>query len=178
MTRFCKQTLFVLGLTVIGMFGAGSAARAGWGLSDLDPFNGQGGVNQSLKEFDQARLNAMAPGYRAGRDFSKVFIKNNTKEEISVAALAIPFEVNATDLGPSDSPFQVLAWYNLKPGERVHIANTNNTYVYFYAQSRTGTWGGKATYRDVRDGAKTRRLGFQQQAIIDMPEEWTMNFNP
>jgi hypothetical protein len=184
-----KQTVFALGLAATGLLAAGSAARADWDVSNLDPFKGGSDANKfvnkvdkSATDFDRERLKQMSRDPRPGRDYTEIYLKNSTNQTISVAVDVRPFEVipgNVTVMSdPDDSGWRVQAWYNLAPGERVHVANTANGIVYFYAEGKGLKWDGKAVCKDVRDGAKVRRLGFFEETFIGMPEEWTMTFNP
>jgi len=184
-----KQLLFALGLAVIGLQAAGPAARADRDVSTLDPFKGGGDVNPLVNKADRAavdcdreRLKAMSRDPRPGRDYTEIYIKNNTTQTVSVAVDVLPFQCvpgNGTVISdPDDAGWRVQAWYNLAPGERAHVANTANGIVYFYAEGKGLKWDGKAVCKDVRDGAKARRLGFFQETFIGMPEEWTMTFNP
>ncbi len=147
-------------------------------LSDLDPTNPNGGLRRELRKLDKDRLDAMSRTPRAGRDYTKIYLKNNSRERISVALRVIPFEYSD---GTSElkefipgSPWRTLAWYNLSPGERTHVTNTSNTILYTYAKASSGkVWRGS---HRVNLGRET--LEFAERRVgIDVPEEWTFAFS-
>ena len=169
---------------VLVCLAATNSAKAQWRIHDLNPLNPCAGANKALREFDKKRLNKMAPGFRAGRDYTKVYIRNKSKTPIWVAIIDIPFvihqgnETTIDDPSPDNSPFRVHAWYKLDPNERQHVSNTSNRNVYFYAQNNMGRfWQGKVTHA-VPDGDKTRYVGFVKESFDKTPEEHTINFNP
>ncbi len=159
----------------------GGTARAGWGIKDLNPLNPDAGVNKALREFDKERLNTMSPGFRPGRNFTKVYIKNNSPNPIWVAVIDIPFDVHLGNesriTDPNEELWHVHAWYKLEPGERKHVTNTDNRNVYFYAQNNRGQFWRGETRHYVRDGGKIRMVGFLKESFQGVPEEYTMNFN-
>ena len=176
-----KYLLAAVIMSVITL-GAPALAHAQWRVQDLNPFNPGSESSKSLREFDKARLNAMAPGFRAGRDYTKVYVKNETKDTIWVAIIDIPFVVvqgNATIIDdPQTSPWHVHAWYQLAPNERKHVSNTSNRNVYVYAQNNRGiTWTGK-TRHEVPDNGKRRLVDFRQESFTDTPEEYAISFKP
>ena len=178
MSAIRPRTLCALALTAV--VAAASAVRAGgFDPSDLDPFKRGSDANNALNNLDQQRLNAMSPDPRPGRDYTKVFIKNNTQQTISVAVDLMPFTPpNVTVISdPGDNGFRLQAWYNLAPGATAYVGDTSNTFIYFYGQGPNMQWAGKTIYKNVRDGAKTRQIGMFQEAIIGMPPEYTMEFN-
>jgi hypothetical protein len=150
-------------------------------LSDLDPTNPNGGLRKELRNLDDARLDLMSRDPRAGRDYTKVYVKNETREPIAVALRAIPLRVSRGESELKEfvhgSPWQNLLWYNLGPGQRLHVVNTNNTILYTYAKSQSGKeWAG-SHHVDMGKSHNPRYLGFREQRIgIDVPEEWTFPF--
>lgn len=151
-------------------------------ISDLDPTNLDGGIRKELRNLDKARLDAMSRSPRAGRDYTKIYLKNETNEPISVAIRVILFEVRDGNLtyidDPSASPWTTKKWYKLNPGERAHVADTNNTIVYTYAKSDSGKeWAGSHRV-NVGTSSKPNYLEFTQRYVgIDVPEEWTFSFS-
>ena len=150
-------------------------------LSDIDPTNPNGGLRKELRNLDKARLDARSRTPRAGRDYTKVYLKNDSNETISVAMRVIPFEVadgtsTLAEFIPG-SPWRTLAWYKLSPGKRIDVVKTNNTILYTYAKSEAGTeW--KGSHR-VNLGKQDRPnyVQFNEKRIgIDVPEEWTFAF--
>ena len=135
--------------------------------SDLDPFNRNGSVNKTARQFDQERLREMSRSPRPGRDYTKVYLKNEAGRTIWVATLHQPYQFpsNASELkyyDPSADGWSQQAWYRLAPGQRVHVAYTNNINFYTYAKdNKGGTWSGRNIYRIVGG----RSLGFSKKLI-------------
>jgi hypothetical protein len=177
-----RNRLILLATLAIAFLGTGRA-RAQFELpefdiSDLDPTNPNGGLRKELRDLDKARLDAMSRTPRAGRDYTKLYMKNDTRERISAALRVIPFEYSdgtTSDLKEytGGSPWSTLSWYELNPGQKIHVANTNNIIVYTYAKSSSGkVWSGS---HGVRVGNNV--LQFSQRYIgIGVPEDWTINF--
>lgn len=123
----------------------------------------------------------MSRGPRAGRDYTKVYLRNDTSEKISVAMRVIPFEVADGNSEVQEfvegSPWRTLKWFNLSPGERSHVANTNNTFVYTYAKSPSGKeWVGSHR-RNIGSPSRPEYVRFSERRVsIDVPEEWTFSF--
>jgi hypothetical protein len=150
--------------------------------SDLDPFNRNGTVRKAGGDFDNGRLDQMSRTPRAGRDYTKIYLKNNTSKTIWAAVRFTPFtwsDGTTSELKSLDtqgSAWSTKAWYKLSPGQSVHVGNTNNAYVYTYAEGGGSNWSGKH-YVDVRDGERTRRLGFSTRMIgVGPPESQTFSF--
>ncbi len=180
MTSSGGKYLFAGVIACVACLAVPGPAAAQWGVKDLDPFNKNAGVNKSLREFDKERLNKMAGGSRAGRDYTKNYVKNESSSPIWVAGIDIPFDVakgnesKITD--PTESPFHVHAWYKLDPDETKHVSNTSNRNVYVYAQNNKGSvWEGK-TKHIVKDDGKDRVVGFNKHTFEKMPEEFTIRF--
>jgi hypothetical protein len=117
---------------------------------------------------------------RAGRDYTKLYFKNTSSQPIFVAVRFKPFYVagNTSELKSLDAQgdgWETKAWFQLAPGETKHVGNTNNLYVYYYAEGGGRDWKGDLMV-NVRDGSRTRRLGFRTTMIgIDTPEGHTVN---
>jgi hypothetical protein len=178
--RFIFTHLLPLFAITLGI-GAGSAhAQLIKDLSDLDPFNKNSGIRQGGRDLDNARLDQMSRTPRAGRDYTKLYFKNNTDRRIYLAVRFLPFawsDGTTSELSLRGSSWETRAWYNLAPGQKVHVGNTKNVYVYYYAQGDGLEWAGKHNVR-VRDGNRTRLLGFRTDTIgIGTPETWTFNLN-
>ncbi|MDX1708685.1 MAG: DUF3568 family protein [Desulfobacterales bacterium] len=70
--------------------------------------------------------------------FSKVFVKNNCKQHIYVA-------VRFLTAKNEPEHWKTRGWFALAAGQKKHIANTHNRYIYFYAETRLRDqmyWGG------------------------------------
>jgi hypothetical protein len=128
----------------------------------------------------------MSRSPRAGRDYTKIYLKNETNELISVAIHVIEFEVRDGNLtyidDPSASPWTTKKWYKLKPGERAHVVDTNNGIAYTYAKSDSGKeWSGSHRV-NVGTSSNPNYLEFKQRYVgppvkVDVPEEWTYSFS-
>ena len=156
------------------LFGKGSPLRN----TPFDPRT----IDQTARDVDQARLRQMSAAPRPGRDYTKLYVKNDSPGRVSVALRVDQYawsstptsELKSVNSGNS-SPFTTLAWYNLAPGERAHVANTNNMNDYFYATGNGRTWAGD--YRQqVVDGGRTKVVGFRHMLInAGLTGEHTIN---
>jgi hypothetical protein len=151
--------------------------------SDFDPFNRNSGINQVGRDIDKARLDQMSRTPRAGRDYTRLFIKNGTNARVSVAVRLMPFQwsdgrTSTLQFYEPGSQWSTQAWYILAPGESVYVGNTNNLYYYIYAESNDRrVWNGQH-YLNVSDGGSVRNLGFRQEILgIGTPETWTLTLN-
>jgi len=152
------------------------------GLKDLDPTNKNSKLRQTGRDIDRERLKVMSNAPRPGRDYTKVYVRNNTREKLWVAIRYVPFEWNAGNESTlavyepdTDGPFDTFAWFELAPGERAHLANTANLNFYFYAenQGRSRVWAG--THNRPVDG---RSIGFKINLLMaPQREEHTINLN-
>jgi len=151
----------------------------GWGLEDLDPFNKNSGVRQMGRDFDRERLKMMSNSPRPGRDYTKVYARNGTRETIWVAVRYEPYEWSSgesklAEYAPDkDGPFDTHAWFKLAPGQRAHLANTANIHFYIYAESqgRSRMWSGSH-----RRPVGNRTIGFAEKLIVaPQYEEYTIN---
>ena len=95
---------------------------------------------------DKATADAILAQIRqalAGKDsaedlFSKVFVKNNCKQRIYVA-------VRFLTAKNEPEHWATRGWFALNAGQKKHIADTRNRFVYFYAETRLKDqmyWGG------------------------------------
>lgn len=184
----------IVAISLMALELAHAAAHAQLGLPDLDPFNGQGAlnnglanldptnpngtVNQALQNLDQARLNQMSPSPRAGRDFTRLHIKNSTNRVLHAAVRFIPYsDPNNSQLSGmvGSGGFQTRAWFTLQPGQDVYIGNTANDIFYTYAQDDFGgQWAGN-DFQWVRDGNRNRSIGFRQHYYLRVGD-YTMEF--
>lgn len=162
-----RKAILIAALTAAALFTAAGTASAQLikKPEDLNPFKSDSGLNQGLRDLDKGRLDMMSRDPRPGRDYTKIYIKNETPGVISVAVHYLPFQNAGDTSGLKDysggSGFVTKAWFNLKPGEQIHVANTANRNVYAYAEDRGGVWGGDEKTRvNVRDGGNTRSLNF------------------
>lgn len=99
---------------------------------------------------------------------SKVFVKNNCRHPIYVA---IRF------LTGKDEPehWQTRGWFSLASGEKKHIADTHNRYIYFYAETRRQNqifWGG-----DNFHWFEGRQFGFFKADFGTEPQDFTQSFS-
>ncbi len=100
--------------------------------------------------------------------FSKVFVKNNCRRPIYVA---IRF------LAGKDEPehWQTRGWFSLDAGQKKHIADTHNRYIYFYAETRRQDkmyWGGENFH-----WFEGKRFGFFKADFGNDPEDFTQSFS-
>jgi uncharacterized membrane protein len=110
----------------------------------------------------------MEGGQASGNGFSKVFVRNNCSSPIYVA---VRF------LGGSEEPeyWQTRGWFVLKAGQKKHIADTRNRYVYFYAETRLKDelfWGGENYH-----WFEGRRFGFFRADFGSFTKNLTQSFN-
>ncbi len=100
--------------------------------------------------------------------FSKVFVKNNCRRPIYVA---IRF------LAGKDEPehWQTRGWFSLDAGQKKHIADTHNRYIYFYAETRRQdkmNWGGENFH-----WFEGKRFGFFKADFGNDSEAFTQSFS-
>lgn len=146
-----------------------------------NPFRNDSGVRQAGREIDRARLDATAPGFRAGRDYTRLHLHNATSDPISVAIIMVDFspsqgESRLQEYTGRVDPWQTKAWYNLAPGQKVYIGDTQQAACYLYAIKKGGgrVWEGSSVYRDVRNGNSTMRCGFRMMFVGREPS-WTID---
>lgn len=170
-----------LKLTILAMvtLGSATAAHAQWKLSDLDPTNRQGGLNKSLRDLDQERLKHMSKDPRPGRDFTKIYVKNESNFPIFVAVLYRPYHDSRTSrIGPFEGGdgYSVMGWYRLNPGERKYLGNsTAGGSVGFYAEGENNgvRWTDPSgRYRRELSG---RQVDFRVQSVSSSAEEHNIN---
>jgi hypothetical protein len=133
---------------------------------------------QTLNDVNNAVANTTDPSPRAGRDFTRIHVVNATKHPVTVALRVLPYtDPNTSHLEEvlPDGPFQTYAWYKLPPRSAVYVADTANTYVYYWAKGGGRLWQGK-DFHSVQDGAVRRRIGFRP-IIINAPQatDWTID---
>lgn len=100
--------------------------------------------------------------------FSKVFVKNKCRRPIYVA---VRF------LAGKDEPehWQTRGWFSLAAGQKKHIADTHNRYIYFYAETRLQDkmyWGGENFH-----WFEGKRFGFFKADFGNDPEDFTQSFS-
>lgn len=74
--------------------------------------------------------------------FSKVYVKNNCKHRIYVAMRFLTAE-------NEPEHWTTRGWFALEAGQKKHLADTSNRFVYFYAETRLKDqmyWGGNEFY--------------------------------
>jgi hypothetical protein len=99
--------------------------------------------------------------------YSKVFVKNNCRRPIYVAVRY---------LAGKNEPehWQTRGWFKLASGQKKHIVDTHNRFVYFYAETRVKDklyWGGEDFY-----WFEGQRFGFFKADIGNASEDVTQSF--
>ncbi len=99
--------------------------------------------------------------------YSKVFVKNNCSRPIYVAVRY---------LAGKNEPehWQTRGWFTLASGQKKHIVDTRNRYIYFYAETRLEDklyWGG-----DDFHWFEGERFGFFKADIGSTSEDVTQSF--
>jgi len=99
--------------------------------------------------------------------YSKVFAKNNCRRPIYVAVRY---------LAGKNEPehWQTRGWFNLAAGQKKHIVDTHNRYLYFYAETRLQDkiyWGGEEFH-----WFEGERFGFFKADIGDTSQDVTQSF--
>lgn len=100
--------------------------------------------------------------------FSKVFVKNNCRQPIYVA---VRF------MAGKDEPdhWQTRGWFSLDAGQKKHIADTHNRYIYFYAETRLKDklyWGGEDFH-----WFEGKRFGFFKADFGNAADDLTQSFS-
>jgi uncharacterized membrane protein len=99
--------------------------------------------------------------------YSNVFVKNNCRRPIYVAVRY---------LAGKNEPehWQTRGWFKLASGQKKHIVDTHNRFIYFYAETRVKDklyWGGE----DVH-WFEGQRFGFFKADIGNASEDVTQSF--
>ena len=99
--------------------------------------------------------------------YSKVFVKNNCRRPIYVAVRY---------LAGKNEPehWQTRGWFKLASGQKKHLVDTHNRYIYFYAETRLKDklyWGG-----DDFHWFEGERFGFFKADIGDTSQDVTQSF--
>ena len=99
--------------------------------------------------------------------YSKVFVKNNCSSPIYVAVRY---------LAGKNEPehWQTRGWFKLSSGQKKHIVDTHNRYIYFYAETRLKDklfWGGEDFH-----WFEGERFGFFKADIGDTSQDVTQSF--
>ena len=99
--------------------------------------------------------------------YSKVFVKNNCRRPIYVAVRY---------LAGKNEPehWQTRGWFKLDSGQKRHIVDTHNRYIYFYAETRLKDklyWGGEDFH-----WFEGQRFGFFKADIGNASEDVTQSF--
>ena len=111
--------------------------------------------------------NARAPKDSQEELYSKVFVKNNCRRPIYVAVRY---------LAGKNEPehWQTRGWFKLASGQKKHIVDTHNRFVYFYAETRVKDklyWGGEDFH-----WFEGQRFGFFKADIGNASEDVTQSF--
>ena len=99
--------------------------------------------------------------------YSKVFVKNNCSRPIYVA-------VRYLTAKNEPEHWQTRGWFKLAAGQKKHIVDTHNRYVYFYAETRLKDklyWGGIEFH-----WFEGERFGFFKADIGDTSQDVTQSF--
>ena len=99
---------------------------------------------------------------------SKVFVKNNCRHSIYVA---IRFLTGKNE----PEHWQTRGWFSLAAGQKKHIADTHNRYIYFYAETRLQDqiyWGGENFL-----WFEGKRFGFFKADFGNDLEDFTQSFS-
>jgi hypothetical protein len=99
--------------------------------------------------------------------YSKVFVKNNCRRPIYVAVRY---------LAGKNEPehWQTRGWFKLASGQKKHIVDTHNRFIYFYAETRLQDklhWGGEDFH-----WFEGQRFGFFKADIGNASEDVTQSF--
>ena len=99
--------------------------------------------------------------------YSKVFVKNNCSRPIYIAVRY---------LAGKNEPehWQTRGWFTLASGQKKHIVDTHNRYIYFYAETRLEDklyWGGEDFH-----WFEGERFGFFKADIGSTSEDVTQSF--
>ncbi len=155
--------------------GMGGVRQLGRDLDrTVNPVRGDSDVRQLGRDFDRERLNATAPGFRAGRDYTKIHIRNDTAHTIAVAIMMVEFQVNRGESRLSyydpdpDAPWSKKYWILLAPGQTAYVGNTNVTTFYYYAVRSGGgaEWRGSDVVRVLQNAGKPMTVGFRRVGFI------------
>jgi hypothetical protein len=178
----CKLALSaaVVSVALLG----GVSARAwdifsdiGGGISNAGK-DALGSLDKLGRDIDKKRLDIMSRTPRPGRDYTKVYVYNRTDKPVSVAVMYLDFDVSGQSLsrtgGSSNDSWAIGAWFNLGPGDKAHVANTNNRNFYYYAFGGGREWAGDVT-RTLQDGGKPRTVGFRMTPLVTQLEESEVN---
>jgi uncharacterized membrane protein len=77
-------------------------------------------------------------GSAPDKAFPKVFVKNDCLRAIDIVVYYL-----AADNGPES--WQTRGWFSVEPGQKKHVADTQNRYIYFYGEMRSANkriWNG------------------------------------
>ena len=99
--------------------------------------------------------------------YSKVFVKNNCSRPIYVA-------VRYLTVKNEPEHWQTRGWFKLVAGQKKHIVDTHNRYIYFYAETRLKDklyWGGEDFH-----WFEGERFGFFKADIGNASQDVTQSF--
>ena len=154
---------------------------------DLNPWHPGGTVNKSLNEFDQRRLDEMSFAPRAGRDFTRLHLHNNSRKTIHAAVRYVVYRrpstgdqstLSSSNAGGGGADYTTQAWYTLRPGESAYVGDTSNNYFYTFAKDDFGgQWSGHHNVA-LRDGNRSPTVGFEEHIFMaGSNADWTQNFD-
>lgn len=140
----------------------------------VNPVRGDSDVRRVGRDFDRARLDATAGGFRAGRDYTKLHVKNDTAHTVAVALMIDQFRVAGSESTLAyyehnpDAPFTQKYWVLIAPGQTAYVGDTANVRFYFYAVRSGGgqVWEGTSAYRTLRNGSGSMHVGFCEVMFV------------
>jgi Protein of unknown function (DUF3568) len=117
-------------------------------------------LSQIQTELDRSRFPDKA--------FPKVFVKNECHRPIDV----IVYYLSGKD---ESEIWQTRGWFSLEPGQKKHVADTRNRYIYFYGETRSDdkiTWTG-----DLLQWFEGRSYGFFKVDMGTALKDYTHPFS-
>jgi hypothetical protein len=129
------------------------------------PFSGKRNDTSPIGPFSSGPT-----GPKAGRDFTRIVIKNNSSRSMRVAVDFTPFSANG------QTGRVTKTWYQMDPGGQIYIGDTNVRWFAFYAESldQSVTWGGDTMITVPRDDG-SQSVGFR---VVDTGSQrldtWTV----
>jgi hypothetical protein len=167
----------LLGLAILFSLTATASAQGLGGLTNgsIDPFNKNnklgGSFSRPKPNPGSTSWEAAPVGPQAGRDFTRIVIKNNSSRSMRVAVDFTPFSANG------QTGRVTKTWYQMDPGGQIYVGDTNVQWFAFYAESldQSVTWGGDTMITVPRDtgsqsvGFRVVDTGSQRQATWAVP---------
>jgi hypothetical protein len=83
----------------------------------------------AVEILDQIKLE-LDRGSASGNGFPRVFVKNDCLNEIDIVVYYL-------DGNNGPASWQSRGWFSVAPGQKKHVADTHNRFIYFYGESRS-----------------------------------------